>query len=147
MIKPARHVHGGHFRVFALGISRQLITFSIEIGAFRIGLRTDRNIFPCSHGHGAGYKSRYTGDYDVPRTRSSRRHAQDETCRGDNTIVRAQYRCAEPTGAMDSVRFTVSHNAILSMIRTCNIHEGHSPDDWMPVSRRVPRICIMPAFI
>jgi hypothetical protein len=41
MIKPARYVHGGHFRVFALGISRQLITFSIEIGAFRIGLRVD----------------------------------------------------------------------------------------------------------
>ena len=46
-----RHIDIAQFFEFSFGEGGQFLGFTLHIGGFAIGLRTDRNIFPRRHGH------------------------------------------------------------------------------------------------
>ena len=117
MIDAAFDVDLGQFLAFELRRISELLGLACEIGMLGIGLRADGNIFTGRHRHRAGNKTGDTGQQDVARLGSGGSHADNETCRRDDTVIGAEHGSTKPADAIDVVVLGVD---------TQSAHEGLS---------------------
>ena len=104
-IQPARDVDRHQFPVLALVVGLQLPTFQHDIGLFGVCLGVDRHVFTCRHRHRPG-DPRY---YYIAVSRIRGCNTEHQTRRRKDTVIRAQYRCAQPPDAAGAMSFHLAY--------------------------------------
>jgi hypothetical protein len=89
VIYAALAIDPGELFLFAGKVCGQFGPLACQVGLFGIMLRTDRDMFARSHGHGARHQCRQRCNQDAgPRT-AGRSDAEDQAGRGKNAVVGA----------------------------------------------------------
>ena len=101
--KPTFDIDRGQFLLLGLWMGLQLAALLFEVGPLNVSLRADRNVFACSHRHGAGNQCGY-GRCEHETRRSSSCNYSDRNARDrNNSIIGAEHGCSQPPGALSSV--------------------------------------------
>jgi len=107
--QPSLHVNTGELVLLGFRLGRELVSFTIEVGALGVGLRADRDVFAGGHGKGAGDEAGNAGDQDVVSRRIRRRDADDEAGGRDDAVVGAEHRRPQPADPLTSMALTMCH--------------------------------------
>ena len=85
--------------MFPFVISREFGAFQLHVGMFGVGLRVHGDVLSGRHRHGAGDQAGGPGDQDTAMRPMRGRDAQHKARCGNETIVRAHDRGAQPPDA------------------------------------------------
>jgi hypothetical protein len=113
--EAAGHVDSSQLRPLGRLVGGELGPLALEIGALRVGLRADRDVFAGRHRHRAGHEPRHRRDEDRRRRRPRRGDADDEARGRDEAVVRAEDRRAEPADPLGAMEFRVTPHLMLSI--------------------------------
>jgi len=91
LVKAARDGNSGQLVQFCGRRLGQFLGLTCKIGLFRVGLRADRDILACCHGHGPGNQTCQSGDQDFGLSGPCRRNTHYQTCGRHKAIVGAQH--------------------------------------------------------
>ena len=101
----ALDVDQGELLVLEGGLARELRSLARKIGLLGVGLRADRNVLACRHGHGASDQPGDAGDQHLRTRGRGSRHTDDQARRRDEPVIGAEYGCPQPADARHKVAF------------------------------------------
>ena len=104
-IQPAADVDCREFLVLAFVVSFEFLAFKHQVGLLGVRLGMDRYVLSCGHRHRSGDQPGHSRHHYVAMSRMRRRDAQHQARCGKDSIVRAQYRRAQPAAAFRAVDF------------------------------------------
>ena len=106
-LQPAAFVDLGELRELGFRMVAQRIRLAPGIGRFRIGLRAHRHVLARGHRERTRSQAGDAAEQDRAGRRLRGGHAQHQAAGGDQAVVGAQHRGAQPAGALAAMRFDV----------------------------------------
>ena len=103
--QSARHVDAGQLLEFVFGLCGQLHLLARHVCRFRVRLRAHRHILTRRHGERAGHQPCQCGHHHRRAIGLCRGHADHETAGGNQSVIGAQDRRAQPADAAALVGF------------------------------------------
>ena len=108
-VEAAFDVDRSEFPVLGVDVGLEFPALAREIRMFRVGLRTDGDVFAGRHGHRAGDEPGEPGDQHGAAVGAGGRDADYEAGSRDDPVVRAEDRRAKPVDATRAMSFPVTH--------------------------------------
>jgi hypothetical protein len=114
--QAATDVDGRQFAMLSRWVLLKLMAFTREVGPLGVGLRMDRHVFAGGHRHGACHQTGDAGHQDAAVARARGRDTHHQTCDGNDPVIGAKHRRAQPADAVAAVVFAVAarHRVMLT---------------------------------
>jgi hypothetical protein len=104
-VKTALFIDADQFFTLEFRLGFQFRCLARNIGLFGIALRADRDIFARRHRHRACDQPGNTRYQNARLRGTSRCHPGNQAGRRNDTVIRTQYRRAQPTDTIDDMGF------------------------------------------